>query len=102
MYYDVNVGGTETLLKVSRECGVKQFIHTSSSSVVFAGRDLKGIHLFLFLFHLSFIVTFILLFVHQFFIGVNETQPFAAKHIDPYSYHLFLSYDFCIYCYYFF
>jgi len=58
MYYDVNVEGTELLLKVARECGVKQFIHTSSSSVVFAGKNLNG---------------------------VDETQPFPAKHIDPYS-----------------
>lgn len=57
-YYAVNVEGTKTLMKVAQECGVKQFIHTSSSSVVFAGKDLNG---------------------------VDETQAFPDKHIDPYS-----------------
>ncbi len=42
LYFKVNVTGTKTLLKVSAESGVKQFIHTSSSSVVFDGTDIKG------------------------------------------------------------
>eukprot|EP00026_Physarum_polycephalum_P005121 Phypoly_transcript_05149.p1 GENE.Phypoly_transcript_05149~~Phypoly_transcript_05149.p1 ORF type:complete len:354 (+),score=60.59 Phypoly_transcript_05149:142-1203(+) len=57
-YYGVNVEGTKILLEVARECGVKQFIHTSSSSVVFGGKDLNG---------------------------VDETACFPKKHIDPYS-----------------
>eukprot|EP01112_Ceratiomyxa_fruticulosa_P012536 TRINITY_DN3473_c0_g1_i1.p1 TRINITY_DN3473_c0_g1~~TRINITY_DN3473_c0_g1_i1.p1 ORF type:complete len:350 (+),score=82.28 TRINITY_DN3473_c0_g1_i1:196-1245(+) len=59
LYYTVNVDGTKVLLEESAKAGVKKFIHTSSSSVVFAGKDLKG---------------------------VNETQPYPKKHIDPYNY----------------
>eukprot|EP01111_Echinosteliopsis_oligospora_P000288 TRINITY_DN10273_c0_g1_i1.p1 TRINITY_DN10273_c0_g1~~TRINITY_DN10273_c0_g1_i1.p1 ORF type:complete len:145 (+),score=48.84 TRINITY_DN10273_c0_g1_i1:63-497(+) len=58
LYYGVNVEGTRNLLELSAELGVKKFIHTSSSSVVFEGKDLKG---------------------------VDETTPYASKHIDPYT-----------------
>jgi len=58
LYFDVNVEGTRTLLEVGGQCGVKEFIHTSSSSVVFDGHDLNG---------------------------VDETYPFAKKHLDPYN-----------------
>jgi nucleoside-diphosphate-sugar epimerase len=42
LYKSVNVDGTNILLEVAQECGVSQFIHTSSASVVFGGKDLNG------------------------------------------------------------
>ena len=34
LYYQVNVGGTKTLVRVSQETGVKAFVYTSSASVI--------------------------------------------------------------------
>jgi nucleoside-diphosphate-sugar epimerase len=41
-YFEVNVLGTRALLDGCREHGVKNFIHTSTPSVVYTGRDLAG------------------------------------------------------------
>jgi len=57
-YYGVNVEGTRTLLKVAADSGVKEFVHTSSSSVIFEGKDING---------------------------ADETAEYAKKHIDPYT-----------------
>lgn len=38
-FYEINVGGTETVLAACREHGVKRLIYVSSPSVVFDGRD---------------------------------------------------------------
>ncbi|MEZ4288545.1 MAG: NAD-dependent epimerase/dehydratase family protein [Polyangiales bacterium] len=35
--WEVNVGGTETLLEVAARSGVQRFVHTSSTNVVFGG-----------------------------------------------------------------
>jgi len=59
VYYGVNVEGTRKLLDVAGKMGVKKFVHTSSSSVVFEGKDLRG---------------------------ADEQTPYAKNHIDPYSY----------------
>jgi nucleoside-diphosphate-sugar epimerase len=42
-YFQVNVLGTRALLDGCREHGVKNFIHTSTPSVVYTGRDLTGV-----------------------------------------------------------
>lgn len=39
-FYRVNVEGTANLLEAARRAGVKNFVYTSSPSVVFAGNDL--------------------------------------------------------------
>ncbi|MHB8808526.1 MAG: NAD-dependent epimerase/dehydratase family protein [Desulfobulbaceae bacterium] len=41
-YYSVNVTGTENVLAACRSQGVRSLIHTSTPSVVFAGRDIEG------------------------------------------------------------
>ncbi len=41
-FYDVNVKGTENVIKCCSECGVKSLIYTSSPSVVFDGNDVTG------------------------------------------------------------
>lgn len=38
----VNLGGTEALLAAARTAGVKRFVHVSSASVVYQGRDIEG------------------------------------------------------------
>jgi nucleoside-diphosphate-sugar epimerase len=38
----VNLGGTEALLDAAREAGVRRFVHVSSASVVYQGKDLPG------------------------------------------------------------
>jgi nucleoside-diphosphate-sugar epimerase len=41
-YYRANVTGTENVIAACRECGIRRLVHTSSPSVVFAGRDIEG------------------------------------------------------------
>jgi nucleoside-diphosphate-sugar epimerase len=41
-YYKVNVAGTENVLKACRELGIRNFVFTSSPSVVFDGKDSEG------------------------------------------------------------
>jgi len=41
-FYRINVLGTRTLLEACRTAGVKYFVHTSTPSVVYNGRDLAG------------------------------------------------------------
>ncbi len=41
-FYRDNVSATETLLAAARAAGVRRFIHTSTPSVVYNGRDLAG------------------------------------------------------------
>lgn len=41
-YYSVNVTGTENVLAACRSQGVRVLVHTSTPSVVFAGRDIDG------------------------------------------------------------
>ncbi len=38
----VNLGGTEALLAASVAAGVKRFVHVSSASVVYEGKDIEG------------------------------------------------------------
>jgi sterol-4alpha-carboxylate 3-dehydrogenase (decarboxylating) len=40
--FAVNVGGTEKLLRACRAAGVPRFVHVSSASVVYRGRDIEG------------------------------------------------------------
>jgi hypothetical protein len=40
----VNTGGTKTMLAVSKAAGVRRFVHMSSDSVLFAGRDLRDMN----------------------------------------------------------
>lgn len=40
--FAVNVGGTEKLLRACRAKGVPRFVHVSSASVVYRGRDIEG------------------------------------------------------------
>lgn len=42
MYYKVNVLGTRNLIAACQQAGVSTLVFTSSASVVFDGRDLKG------------------------------------------------------------
>lgn len=42
-FFHVNVTGTQNLLAVARAAGVRQFVYTSSPSVVYSGGDLAGI-----------------------------------------------------------
>ncbi|SCU87381.1 LAMI_0D05842g1_1 [Lachancea mirantina] len=42
IYEKVNVQGTRNLLQVSRACGVKAFVYTSSAGVAFNGQDLHN------------------------------------------------------------
>jgi nucleoside-diphosphate-sugar epimerase len=41
-YYRANVTGTENVIAACRENGIRRLVHTSSPSVVFAGRDIEG------------------------------------------------------------
>ncbi|KAH7868685.1 hypothetical protein F5879DRAFT_983235 [Lentinula edodes] len=43
LFWKVNVGGTNTLISTSIQCGVNKFVYTSSSGVVFDGSDLQNI-----------------------------------------------------------
>lgn len=72
VYYSINVDGTRQVLATAAKCGVKKYVHTSTSSVVFEGKDLKGI--------------FSSLKRRLTIPGADETTPYAKKHIDPYSY----------------
>ncbi|KAN0055261.1 hypothetical protein ACTA71_008366 [Dictyostelium dimigraforme] len=58
IYYSVNVIGTEKLIEACIKCGVKQLVYTSSSSVVFNGKDI---------------------------VNGDESLPYVDKHIDPYN-----------------
>ena len=40
--FDVNVGGTENLVHVAQQAGVKRFVYTSSNSVVIGGKAISG------------------------------------------------------------
>ena len=42
-YYDINVRGTENIIKTCKAFGVHKLVYTSSPSVVFAGTDQEGI-----------------------------------------------------------
>jgi len=42
MYYNVNVEGTKNVVEACVELGIKQLVFTSSASVVFDGRHIKG------------------------------------------------------------
>jgi len=42
LYYKVNVLGTRNLIAACQQAGVSTLVFTSSASVVFDGRDLKG------------------------------------------------------------
>lgn len=42
-YHKPNVVGTQITLEASRKAGVRRFVHTSSPSVVFDGRDMEGV-----------------------------------------------------------
>jgi 2-alkyl-3-oxoalkanoate reductase len=42
-FYDVNVLGTENLIKMSKSNNIKRFIFTSSPSVIFGKENLKGV-----------------------------------------------------------
>ena len=41
-YYSINVQGTENVLAACRRAGVERLVYTSTPSVVFAGKDIKG------------------------------------------------------------
>jgi len=41
-YHAANVIGTENVLAACRACGIPYLVHTSTPSVVFAGRDIEG------------------------------------------------------------
>ena len=53
----VNIQGTRNLIKASQLNDIRQFIYTSTASVVFDGSDLNN---------------------------VNETHPYCTKYLDPY------------------
>ena len=42
LIWAVNLGGTKNLLEASRAAGVRRFIHVSSASVVYQGRDIDN------------------------------------------------------------
>ncbi|OBZ78021.1 Sterol-4-alpha-carboxylate 3-dehydrogenase, decarboxylating [Grifola frondosa] len=56
--FQVNVTGTENVIKVALACGVTKLVYTSSASVVFDGRDQNGI---------------------------DETLPYPEKFFDTYN-----------------
>ncbi|HUN82674.1 MAG TPA: NAD-dependent epimerase/dehydratase family protein, partial [Phycisphaerae bacterium] len=56
-YFRVNVSGTRNVIDACRAAGIKQFIYTSSPSVVFNGSDMEG---------------------------VNESAPYATRFLAPY------------------
>ena len=56
-YHRVNVEGTRNVIEVCRDLGISRFVHTSSPSVVFNGRDMEG---------------------------VDETTPYPRHHNAPY------------------
>jgi sterol-4alpha-carboxylate 3-dehydrogenase (decarboxylating) len=41
-YYDVNVEGTRIVLNACQDAGVRVFVYTSSTSVVWSGQNLSG------------------------------------------------------------
>lgn len=57
-FYSINYLGTKNLIETAREKGVNRFVYTSTPSVVFGQGDL---------------------------LGVDETQPYASKHLNAYS-----------------
>jgi nucleoside-diphosphate-sugar epimerase len=57
-YYDINFLGTKNLLDAARKFGVSRFIYTSTPSVVFNQDDL---------------------------LGVDESQSYATKFLNPYA-----------------
>lgn len=56
-FYRANVEGTQNVVAACRARGVRRLVHTSSPSVVFAGRDVEG---------------------------VNESAPYAGRYESPY------------------
>ena len=42
-YHAINVTGTENILRAAKRAGVRRFVHTSSPSVTFHGRDEEGL-----------------------------------------------------------
>lgn len=56
--YDVNVGGTENVIRACRESGVRRLIYTSSNNVAFDGRNIEL---------------------------VDESLPYPEKYVDLYS-----------------
>jgi nucleoside-diphosphate-sugar epimerase len=41
-FYDVNVNGTKNIVHACRKMGIRNLVHTSSPSVIFDGKDMKG------------------------------------------------------------
>ncbi|PVZ99257.1 hypothetical protein BB558_004719 [Smittium angustum] len=58
LHKKVNIDGTKSLLEACEECGIKNFIYTSSASVVYSGKPL---------------------------VNVDETIPYANPFADYYS-----------------
>lgn len=58
IYYQVNVRGTQNLLKCAKELNVRSFVYTSSAGVVFNGDDL---------------------------FNADESYPFPRQHMDAYN-----------------
>lgn len=42
-YYDINTTGTRNVISACRELGVPRLVYTSSPSVVFTGKDMRGV-----------------------------------------------------------
>jgi len=59
LYQEVNVGGTENIIKACKQCNVAQLIYTSSSSVVMDGQDCQD---------------------------GDETMSYPTRHLDTFSY----------------
>jgi 2-alkyl-3-oxoalkanoate reductase len=57
-FLEINYFGTKNLLEVAKSFGVKKFVYTSTPSVVFGKEEL---------------------------LGVNEEQPYPAKHLNSYA-----------------
>src|SRR5690606_34572078 len=57
-YYSINFEGTQNLINLAKERGVKKFVYTSTPSVVFGEGDLMG---------------------------ANESTPYAQKHFTHYA-----------------
>jgi 3beta-hydroxy-delta5-steroid dehydrogenase/steroid delta-isomerase len=56
--YDINVGGTENVIRACRESGVTRLVYTSSNNVIFDGRDIEL---------------------------ADESLPYPEKYVDLYS-----------------
>ncbi|MDR2461157.1 MAG: NAD-dependent epimerase/dehydratase family protein [Deltaproteobacteria bacterium] len=63
-YLEVNYGGTLNLLDLAKEYKVRYFVYTSSPSVIYGGKDVRG---------------------------VDETAPYAARLKDIYPYSKMLA-----------